>query len=71
MEFRYRAVLAGTQQDSEPRVVAEARTVHACVGTGLRLKKIPAELRQKLLTCGEFERSWRRKVSIGPIMAAA
>lgn len=56
MEFHYRAELAGEATGAgQARVVAEARTVHACVGTGLRLKKIPPELRRKLMNCGELD----------------
>lgn len=64
MEFRYRAVIEG--KGSEPRLVAEARTVHACVGTNLRLKRIPADLREKLLSCGERDEATSENLRQAP-----
>ncbi len=57
MEFAYRAVLVGARDEAgPPPLVAEGRTVHACVGTGLGLKRIPVELRNELWEGGELHR---------------
>ena len=53
MEFAYRAVVRDDASSGEPRLVAEGRTVHACVGKSLRLKKIPPDMRELLMSCGE------------------
>lgn len=44
MRFAYRAVHSG-----ESRLIAEAKTLHACVGLDMKLERIPAAMREKLL----------------------
>jgi acyl-CoA thioester hydrolase len=53
MEFAYRAVVQDDAAEGGVRLIAEGRTIHACVASNLRLKKIPPALREKLSSCGE------------------
>jgi acyl-CoA thioester hydrolase len=53
MEFAYRAIVEDDAAEEGTRLVAEGRTIHACVASNFRLKKIPPALRAKLSTCGE------------------
>jgi acyl-CoA thioester hydrolase len=68
MEFAYRAVVKddASTNGAEPRLVAEGRTVHACVGKSLRLKKIPPEMREKLMSCGEVNEASGTKAVEAP-----
>lgn len=55
MEFAYRAELdTEGSEDSEARLIAEGRTIHACIGKNFRLKKIPKDMREKLTALGEL-----------------
>jgi acyl-CoA thioester hydrolase len=44
MKFSYAA-----HEQSEGRLIVEATTLHACVGSNMKLKKIPASIREALL----------------------
>jgi acyl-CoA thioester hydrolase len=60
MEFAYRAELE-TEGSEVPRLIAEGRTVHACIGKNFRLKKIPRDMREKLTALGELVPSLSRE----------